>query len=151
VARSTSAHAVFARDVPPLLGPFATRLAGKRLTAECVTQGEPVRESPTGHLRLSRSICELLLGYAVAQPNVPPANTLPGFEVAATALGFLRGVARLRVAAAQMDCRAVGWFTRALHLLGATPKQALALRDVLLRLRDLLKQPLSFQPGCRFR
>jgi len=152
VARSVSARAVFARDVPPLLGPFATRLAGRRLTAECATQVEPVRERPAGHLRLSRAICEILLGYAVAQPNVPRANTLPGFEVATTALGFLRGIARAaRVADTQVDCRAVSWFVRALHLLGATPAQARALRVVLLRHRDLLKQPLSLHPGCRFR
>jgi hypothetical protein len=152
VARSAQAHTAAARDVPPLLGPLASRLAGKRLTAECVRQSVPVRERPIRHLLLSKTVCELLLGYAVAQPHVPPADTRPGFSVAATALGFLRGVARAaRVQAAAVDCRAVGWFSRTLHVLGGTARQALALRDVLLRHRGRLQPRLSFQPGCRFR
>jgi hypothetical protein len=152
VARSSSAHTAAAREIPPMLGPLASRLAGKRLTAECARQAVPVRERPIGHLILSRTVCELLLGYAIAQPRVPPADTRPGFAVASTALGFLRGLARAaRVSAAGIDCRAVGWFFSTLHVLGATPRQALALRAVLLRHRDRLQPGLSFQPGCRFR
>jgi hypothetical protein len=152
VARSVNARRIDPRNVPPMLGPLASRLTGKRLTAECARQAVPVRERPIAHLILSRTVCELLLGYAIAQPHVPPADTQPGFAVASTALGFLRGVARAaRVSAAGVDCRAVGWFFSTLHVLGATPRQALALRDVLLRHRDRLQPRLSFQPGCRFR
>ena len=151
VARSTNVHTA-AGDVPPALGPLASSLAGRRLTAECVRQVPFVRERPTGHLLLAKRVCEILLGYAVAQPWAPSAESRPGHVVAATALGYLRGVARAaRVQAAAIDCRAVGWLSRAMRVLGATPGHALALRSSLLRHRDRLQKKLHFQPGCRFR
>jgi hypothetical protein len=152
VARSTSLHTAAGDDVPPALGPLASRLAGRRLTAECARQVPFVRERPTGHLLLAKRVCEILLGYTVAQPWAPSAESRPGHIVAATALGYLRGVARAaRVQAAAIDCRAVGWLSRAMRVLGATPGDAIALRSSLLRHRDRLESKLNFQPGCRFR
>jgi len=151
VARSPSANAAAARDVPPLLGRLASRLAGQRLTAQCRLQRAPARERPAGHLVLSSTVCEILLGYLIAQPHVPPAATRPGFEVAATAVGFLRGVARAaRTQPIRVDCRAVGLLSPALRALGATAAQAVALRTELLRRRAWLHPSLSFHPGCRF-
>jgi hypothetical protein len=151
VARSTSLRTA-AGDVPPTLGPLASSLTGRRLTAECVRQVPFVRERPTNHLLLAKRVCEILLGYTVAQPWAPSAESRPGHVVAATALGYLRGLARAaRVRAAAIDCRAVGWLSRAMRVLGATPGHALALRSSLLRHRDRLQSKLHFQPGCRFR
>ena len=151
-ARSTTAHSAAAPAEPLLLGPLASRLAGRKLTARCVRQRVPVRERPPAHLLLSKAVCEWLIGYAVAQPRAPAANTGPGFAVAATLLGFLRGVARAaRTEQARLDCRAVSWFSGALHALGATRSKALSMRRVLLDRRAGLRPKLSFHPGCRFR
>jgi hypothetical protein len=151
-ARSTTAYTAAARTEPLLLGPLASRLAGRKLTAECVKQRVPVHERPSTHLLLSNAVCEWLIGYAVAQPRVPAADSRPGFLIAATALGFLRGVARAaRTRQARIDCRAVGWLYGALRTLGATRSQALSLRRVLLQRRTRLQPKLSLHPGCRFR
>lgn len=152
VARTPSAYTAVARDVPPMLGPLASKLAGRWLSAECVSQAAPVRERPRSHLLLAKRVCEILLGYTVAQPWAPSAESEAGLGVAATALGFLRGVARAaRLPEAGIDCRAVGWFAGAMHALGATPSQARAFRDALLQHRDRLQPKLAFQPACRFR
>ena len=79
-------------DGPPLLGALASRLAGRPLTVQCVSQEEPVREQPAGNLLLSRTVCERLLGYALAEPAAPRADSAAGVAVVLTALGFLRGV-----------------------------------------------------------
>jgi len=153
VARSILGRgATTAVDRPPLLGALASTLAGRPLVASCVRQGVPVRERPAGTLRLSRNVCGTLVGYAVAHPWAPRADGAVGLEVAATALGFLRGVARAAgVGASRVDCRAVERFYRALRVLGATPDQALALRGALLRRRSSVRPRLSFDLSCRFR
>jgi hypothetical protein len=150
-ARSTAARAAAPAHEPPLLGSLVSKLTGRPLTAECVTQPEAVRESPPQHLRLSQRVCERLLGYAVAQPYGPAAGSGPGFAVAATALAFLRGVARAAQApAGRTDCRAVGYLYRTARALGATSSQALAYRTALLQKRARLAQKLALHSDCPF-
>ena len=138
-----------ADDGPPLLGALASRLAGRPLTVRCVSEEAPVREQPTGTLLLSRTVCERLLGYALAEPAVPRADSAAGVAIVLTALDFLRGVARAgHASAAQLDCRAVGGLYRAFRALGATGDQALAVRSALLRARAKIRPALALRPSC---
>jgi len=149
--RSSTAYNAVPSHEPPLLGSLASRLAGRPLTAECVAQRAAVREDPPQHLLLSDTVCERLLGYAVAQPYGPSARDRPGFAVAVTVLAFLRGVARAANAQADgVDCRAIGFLYRAARVLGATHPEALAFRQALLRNRARLEPRLALDPGCRF-
>ena len=138
IARSLETAATSAQHGgPPVLGPLATKLAGKRLTASCAKQTDAVRESPVGHLVLATLVCETLDGYAVAEPWVPRARTDAGFQIASIGFSFLRGVVRAaRVSAPKIDCRALELFYRAFRrLASATIDQALALRSGFLRRR----------------
>jgi hypothetical protein len=153
IARSTLAHHAGSNvpDVPPLLPGLASRLTRTALTVECTRLAGPTHVRAPTHLLLSKTVCERLLGYAVAQPWVPAATRRLGFALAATALGFLRGVAATaNVPQSQVDCRAVGWFYRAMRVLGATRGEALSLRHNLLLHRTELQRPLAFRRGCRF-
>jgi hypothetical protein len=152
-ARSVAAATATPADRPPLLGDVASKLLGRPVDARCVKQGTPAREHPAGTLLLSRTVCELLLGYAVAQPYAPKPGSAPGLVVAETVLGYLRGVARASgAAAAQVDCAAVArFFVRTMRRLGATSGEAVALRGALLRARAHLSPPLSLAPGCPIR
>lgn len=132
-ARSTSSLHAPSPKGPPLLGPLASELAGRPFTAACVEQDTPVRENPRGHLLFSRRLCEILLGYALAQPHAPTPDGRAGTVVASAALGFLRGVGQVAgVDPAHLDCRTVAWIFKALHTLGATPRQALNFRAALI-------------------
>jgi hypothetical protein len=150
IARSVAAVTRRAQPAgPPLLGSLATRLAGRPLMARCVRQSAAVRESPTGRLLLAASLCQTLVGYAVAEPWAPRARTGPGLQVALSGLFFLRGLARAaHLPAAKVDCRAVRQFYRLFRRLGATPEQALALRAALLRRHGSLAPPLSVPTRC---
>jgi hypothetical protein len=150
-SRSSTAHSAASSNEPPLLGSLASRLAGRTLSAECVAQRAAVREDPPLHLLLSNTVCERLLGYAVAQPYGPSAGNRPGFAVAVTVLAFLRGVARAAKSPAdRVDCRAVGFLYRAARVLGATHPQALAFRQALLQKRATLEPKLALDPSCRY-
>jgi hypothetical protein len=149
VARSLAAAGT---AEPPLLGAIARKLSGRQLTAGCARQSAASRESPSGRLLLAEILCETLVGYAVAEPWVPKARSAPGFAVAKNGLFFLRGVARSgHVTAANVDCRAVGWFYRVFRRLGATPAQALALRAELLRRRGSIVPKLVLSRSCPIR
>jgi hypothetical protein len=152
-ARSAADAAAAPADQPPLLGELASSLLGRTVHARCVRQHTPAREQPAGTLLLSRDVCEILLGYAVAQPSGPKAGSTAALEFAETALGFLRGVARSRGATGPgVDCTAVArFFAPAMRRLGATSSEALALRGVLLRARARLTPPLSLPPSCPIR
>ena len=94
-------------------------------------------------------MCERLLGYALAEPAVPRADSAAGVAIVLTALDFLRGVARAgHASAAQLDCRAVGGLYRAFRALGATGDQALAVRSALLRARAKIRPALALRPSC---
>jgi hypothetical protein len=149
-ARSTAAARVATADQPPLLGQLASSLLGHTVDARCVQQSAPAIMRPAGTLLLSRTVCEILLGYAVAQPHAPKPGTGPGLQVAETVLGYLRGIARSSTAAAaQVDCTAVArFFARTMRRLGATSGEAVALRRALLRARATLRPPLSLPPNC---
>ena len=54
-------------------------------------------------------------------------------------------------APARVDCRALGLFYRAFRGLGATSREALALRSSILGARSRLSPPLSLPPGCPIR
>jgi hypothetical protein len=153
-ARSTASAVTTAADAePPLLGNghLASKLIGHRVDTRCVPQSEPARFVP-GTLKMSRSACATLLGYAIAQPHGPKAGTTTGLQVAKTALGVLRAIATASGAAPnRVDCRAVGLFYRALRGLGATSGEALALRGSLLDARSQITPPLSLPPGCPIR
>ena len=150
-ARSTAALAATPSRQPPLLGALASRLAGRTLTAVCVAQRVPVREHPPGRLLLSNTVCRRLLGYALAQPHGPSADSRAGFALAVTMFGFLRGVANAaRARADRVDCRAFNLAYRAARVLGATRTQALGFRQALLQNRARLSPALSFHRGCRF-
>jgi hypothetical protein len=152
-ARSAGSATAIPADQPPLLGELASSLVGRTVHARCVKQDTAARVQPAGTLLLSRTVCEVLLGYAVAQPHGPKAGSAAGLEFAETAFGFLRDIARSgQAAGARADCTAVArFFARAMHRLGATPSEALALRDALLRARSHLSPPLSVPPGCPIR
>ena len=133
-ARSTSALHVASPKGPPLLGPLASELAGRPFTAACVKQTVPVREQPYGQLLFSKSLCETLLGYALAEPHAPTPDGRAGTAVATAALDYLRGVGRAAgVDPEHLDCRTIAWIAKALHTLGATPQQAANFRAALVR------------------
>jgi hypothetical protein len=140
--RSAASARTTAIDQPPLLGKLTSALLGRPVTARCAAQQEPAREQPAGVMRLSKSVCQVLVGYAVAEPWAPKANTAAGLEVAENALGYLRGISRAGLAP-RVDCRAVGFLYRTLRGLGATQGQAVALRNMLLRARSRVSPPLS--------
>jgi hypothetical protein len=94
VVRSVATARAAAVDEPPLLGRLASTLLGRPVTARCAATRAPARERPAGVFRLSRSVCEVLVGYAVAEPWAPKAGSAAGLEVAENALGFLRGISR---------------------------------------------------------
>jgi hypothetical protein len=153
-ARSTASAAVTEVErEPPLLGHghLASKLIGHKVDTQCGPQSEPARfRSAT--LYLSRAACEILLGYAIAQPHGPRAGSAAARQVSETALGVLRVIARAAGAPpADVDCRAVGLFYRAFRGLGATPGEALALRSSILRAGAPLSPPLSLRPGCPIR
>jgi hypothetical protein len=150
VVRSAASARAATVDEPPLLGRLASTLLGRPVTARCAAQRAPARERPAGVLRLSTSVCEVLVGYAVAEPWVPKAGTAAGLEVAQNALGFLRGISRAG-RAPRVDCRAVGFFYRTMRGLCATQGQALALRNTVIRARARVVPPLSLPPGCPIR
>jgi hypothetical protein len=133
-ARATAA-AVAAAPVdwePPLIGDIASSMLGHRLTTRCVQQSQPVTAQPATIL-VSDRICEILVGYAVAEPRVPAAYSPAGLQVARAALDFLRGIARASgTVFPQVDCGALRRFYEALRPLGATSAQAVALRKFLL-------------------
>jgi hypothetical protein len=151
-ARSAAGATAAAPDQPPLLGQLASRLLRRTERARCVPHSEPARVEPSGTLLLSRDVCRILLGYAVAEPWAPRAGTVAGVKVAVVTLGFLRAIVRVGGAnAAKVDCGAVGRFYGFLRGLGATPEQALALRGALLRARATATPTLSLPPSCRIR
>jgi hypothetical protein len=132
-AGATAATAVAPVDwEPPLIGDIASSMLGHKLTTRCVPQSQPVTAQPAT-LLVSNRICEILIGYAVAEPRVPPAYSPAGLEVARAALDFLRGIAKASgTTFPQVDCGALTRFYAALRPLGATSAQAVALRKFLL-------------------
>jgi hypothetical protein len=117
---------------PPLIGDIASSLLGHKLTTRCVPESQGVTAQPDTILVSSR-ICEVLIGYAVAEPRVPAAYSPAGLQVAQTALDFLRGIARVSgTVFPNVDCGALTRFYQALRPLGATSAQAVALRKFLL-------------------
>jgi hypothetical protein len=117
---------------PPLIGDIASSMLGHTLTTRCVPQSQPVTAQP-GTLLVSSRICEILIGYAVAEPRVPAAYSPAGLQIAEAALDFLRGIARASgTVFPQVDCGALRRFYAALRPLGATSAQAVALRRFLL-------------------
>ena len=117
---------------PPLIGDIASSMLGHTVTTRCVPQSQPVTAEP-GTILVSSRICEILIGYAVAEPRVPAAYTPAGLEVARAALDFLRGIARASgTVFPNVDCGALRRFYEALRPLGATSAQAVALRRFLL-------------------
>jgi hypothetical protein len=151
-ARSTASARATAPDEPPLLGRLASRLLGKKVTARCARQTAPAREHPASVLLLSDDVCEILVGYAVAEPWAPRPDSAAGLAVATTALGFLRWVASASPRRAPYrDCRAVGLFERTMRTLGATGQQARALRGALLYARTSIHPALELGPSCPIR
>jgi hypothetical protein len=117
---------------PPLIGDIASSMLGHRLTTRCVPQSQAVTAQPDTIL-VNNNICEILIGYAVAEPRVPAAYSPAGLQVAEAALDFLRGIARASgTVFPQVDCGALTRFYQALRPLGATSAQAIALRKFLL-------------------
>jgi hypothetical protein len=91
--RSVAAARAAAINEPPLLGKLASTLLGRPVTARYAAQRAPARERPAGVLRLSMAVCEVLVGYAVAEPWAPRAGTAAGLEVAEKTLGSCTGSA----------------------------------------------------------
>jgi hypothetical protein len=151
VARSTDLHTAAGDDVPPALGPLASSLTGRRLTAECIRQVPFVRERPANHLLLAKRVCEILLGYTVAQPWAPLAESRPGHVVAATALGYLRGDARVARAGGRdrLPCRRLVIPSDACAGCNAGPRARAAQRAAPASRPAPGEAPL--RPGCRFR
>jgi hypothetical protein len=150
-ARSSAAVvATTADSEPPLLGHgyLASKLLGRKVQVHCVRQSQPARQPPDT-LLMSTTTCATLIGYAVAQPRAPKAGTATGLQVATTAFTVLRVTARMAGAtSAQTDCNALKLFDRALHGLGATPREASALRAALLQQRSQVSPALTLQPSC---
>jgi hypothetical protein len=153
-ARSTASAATTEADrQPPLLGHgyLASKLLRRKLATQCVAQREPARfQSDT--LYLSQTTCEVLIGYAIAQPHAPQPGTGAGRKVAATAFSVLRVIVRAaRAAPANVDCRAAGLFYGAFRGLGATSGEAVALRKGVLKAGSGVSPPVSLRPGCPIR
>jgi hypothetical protein len=137
---------------PPVLGTLGSHVAGRPLKVRCVKQSAAVKERPKGTLLVDVRLCNVLIGYMVANPWAPKAGTKPAREVALAALSFLRGVARAAAfPPAKTDCRVIGAFSTFMRGLGAVAGQAIALRADLLTHRAVIKPPLSLGDGCSFR
>jgi hypothetical protein len=150
-SRGLTAAGASTSDVPPLLGSIASKLTGRHLSATCADQKDAVVEQPAGHLVFSNSVCETLIGYAMAMPGAPPADTARGKYVARTTLAFLRGVDSFAPKPpADPDCHAVGKFASVLPILGATPAGARELRTALLADNDQIEPKLSLGASCPF-
>jgi hypothetical protein len=153
IARSRTLTAARAtqNDVPPLLGSIASKLTGRHLTATCAKQGKAVVERPGGHVVFSNTVCETLVGYAMAMPAAPAADTRPGRFVARTTLAFLRGVEEVAPKPpADADCYAVTKFATVLPELGATPQGARDLRTALLADNANIAPKLALGADCPF-
>jgi hypothetical protein len=136
----------------PLLANLASTLAGRPVPVDCITlPSVPVVPDPVRlTLLLSLAVCEQMLGFTVEAARDPHAMSPEAFSVAQAVLSFLRGVAaQVGISPDQVDCHAIGWFYRALRDLDATPGQATALRDWMLRRQDDLTPPLALK-GCVF-
>jgi hypothetical protein len=93
-------------------------------------------------------LCNVLIGYVVANPWTPKAGTPAARQVAVAALRFLRGVAQTSyVPRTAADCRVLGQFPAFMYGLGAVASQAVALRVDLLKHRATIKPPLSLSAG----
>jgi hypothetical protein len=150
-ARSTAGLSATASErQPPILGHgyLASKLIGHKVNTLCVTQSKPASWQQDT-LLLSNNTCATLLGYAIAQPHAPRAGTQTALQVSVTALDVLRVIAHASGAAAtDMDCRAMGLFYPAFRGLGATSREALALRSSLLHAGSRVSPPLKLRPGC---
>jgi hypothetical protein len=136
---------------PPVLGALGSHAAGRPLKVRCAKQNVAVKEQPRGTLLVDVRLCNVLIGYLVANPWAPKAGTAPARQVSLAALSFLRGVARTAgVPPAKTDCRVLGEFSGFMHGLGAVASQAVALRADLLTHRAVIKPPLSLGGGCSF-
>jgi hypothetical protein len=95
-ARSTASAAAAADAEPPLLGHghLASKLIGHRVDTRCVAQDRAARAEPDVLFLSRTTTCATLLRYAIAQPRGPKADTAAGRQVAVTALGVLRVIAR---------------------------------------------------------
>jgi hypothetical protein len=132
-ARTTSGErAAAATSEPPLIGGIVSSMLGHNLTTRCVDQSQAVTAQPATVL-VSNRICEIMIGYAVAEPRVPAAYSPGALEMAQASLDFLRGIARASgTVFPDVDCGALTRFYTALKPLGATSAQAKALRKYLL-------------------
>jgi hypothetical protein len=131
--RSTTSASAGSADEPALLGAIASTLAGRTLHARCVPQG-PQAKVTADRLDLNETVCETLLGYAVAQPWGPKATTRAGLAVARVALAYLRGVSQAAgLSGWKLDCQALKGLASAFRSLGATGTEALDLRARLKR------------------
>jgi hypothetical protein len=117
---------------PPLIASIVSSMLGHRTTTRCVPQSQAVTAEPATIL-VSTRICEILIGYVVAEPRVPAPYSPAGLQVSEAALDFLRGIARASgTSFPQVDCGALTRFYQALRPIGVTSAQAIALRKFLL-------------------
>jgi hypothetical protein len=147
---SAKKAAVVDPNIPPLLGALASKFAGRPVSARCVSQGTPVQQQGSVML-VSLTVCQRLLGYAMAQPGGPTPDSPLGKMVARTALGYLRGVNDIyRAPPSDPDCTAVTNFAPTLTDLGATKEEAAQLRTALLADNKQIVPKLDLGPGCPF-
>jgi len=150
-ARSTTSASSTAADEPPLLGAIASRLAATPLDARCVPGGALARAEQDA-LVLNEKVCQILLGYAVAQPWSPQAGAAPELEIGVVGLAFVRAVARAAgLGADDVDCGALKRFYGAFRSLGARSADALRLRDRVLRSRSIVRPRLVLARDCPIR
>jgi hypothetical protein len=133
-ARTTSGvrAAVPTSYEPPILAGVVSSMLGHQTATRCVPQSQAVTAQP-GTILVSTDICEIMIGWAVAEPRVPAAYSPGALQMAQASLDFLRGIARASgTVFPNVDCGALTRFYQALRPLGATSAQAKALREYLL-------------------
>jgi hypothetical protein len=117
---------------PPLMADIASSIIGHKVATRCVPQSQAVTAQPDTIL-VNTTICQILIGYAVAEPRVPAPYSPAGLLVAKAALDFLRGIAKASgTVFPNVDCGALTRFYQGLRPLGVTSAQSAALRKYLL-------------------
>jgi hypothetical protein len=149
---------------PPLLPTISSALAGRDVQVRCLDDGEwrslvVARGAPDGPgtvalagdaIEVRTSVCQVLLGFSVAQPHGPKPRTRAGFTVADYARFLGRLTARLRGVedVREAECSALLSVQGVLERLGAEPPYARKLGGWLLDRTARSQRAIQPAPGC---
>jgi hypothetical protein len=152
---------------PAVLPRIASELAGRPVDVRCLDDAEwrtlvaergpqagpGAASAQTGTVELRAVVCEVLLGFAVAQPHGPEPRTRAGFVVADYARFLTRLAGRARGVAdpAAAECFALASMQTTLELLGAERRYARKLGGWLLDRRAQRPPAAALPADCPVR